>query len=124
MWRSVAYAPIGDLARYHGDMRTDNTYSILPAYTTNGYLPCTGIRKGYYNKDEVIDWLTNQLLPLCNEYPRERSIIVLDNVSVHVDPRLIEAIEQKSCIVKYLPPYSPDYNPIELSCKSMDEASF
>ena len=115
MWRSMAYAPIGDPARYHRDMRRGDTYSILPAYTTDGYLPCTGIKKGYYNKDEIIDWLTNQLLPLCNEYPRERSVIVLDNVSVHVDPRIIEAIEQKGCIVKYLPPYSPDYNPIELT---------
>ncbi len=115
MWRSMAYAPIGDPARYHGDMRRGDTYSILPAYTTAGYLPCTGIKQGYYNKEDILDWLIDRLLPLCNEYPGERSIIVLDNVSVHVDPRIVEAIQIKDCLVKYLPPYSPDYNPIELS---------
>ena len=111
----MAYAPIGDPARYHGDMRRGDTYSILPAYTTEGYLPCTGIKKGYYSKDEILDWLIDHLLPLCNEYPRERSIIVLDNVSIHVDRRIVQAIEEKGCLVKYLPPYSPDYNPIELT---------
>lgn len=115
MWRSMAYAPIGDPARYHGDMRRGDTYSILPAYTTAGYLPCTEIKKGYYSKEDILDWLIDRLLPLCNEYPGERSIIVLDNVSVHVDPRIIEAIQIKGCLVKHLPPYSPDYNPIELT---------
>lgn len=115
MWRSIAYAPIGDPARYHGDMRRGDTYSILPAYTTEGYLPCTGIKKGYYSKDEILDWLINHLLLLCNEYPRERSIIVLDNVSIHVNRRIVQAIEEKGCLVRYLPPCSPDYNPIELT---------
>ena len=115
MWRSMAYAPIGDPARYHGDMRRGDAYSILPAYTTAGYLPCTGVKQGYYRKEDFLDWLIDQLLPLCNEYPGERSIIVLDNVSVHVDPRIVEAIQAKGCLVKYLPPYSPDYNPIELT---------
>jgi transposase len=115
MWRSMAYAPIGDPARYRGDMTRGDSISVLPAYTTAGYLPCTGIKKGYYNKEDIIDWLINRLLPLCNEYPGERSIIVLDNVSIHIDPRIIEAIQAKGCLVKYLPPYSPDYNPIELT---------
>ena len=115
MWRSMAYAPIGDPARYHGDMTRGDAISVLPAYTTEGYLPCTAIKKGWFNKEAILDWLIDELLPLCNEYPGERSIIVLDNVSVHVDPRIIEAIQAKGCLVKYLPPYSPDYNPIELS---------
>ncbi len=93
MWRSMAYTPISDPARYYSDMRRGDTYGILPAYTTKGYLPYTGIKKVYYSKDDIIDWLVNQLLLLYSELPRERSIIVLDNVSVHVDPRIIKAIE-------------------------------
>ena len=115
MWRSMAYAPIGDPARYYTDIRRGDTVSVLPAYTTAGYLPCTAIKKGYFNKEAILDWLIDQLLPLCNEYPGERSIIVLDNVSIHVDPSIVQAIEAKGCLVKYLPPYSPDFNPIELT---------
>ena len=34
----MTYALIDDPARYHDDMRRDNTYSILSAYTTADYL--------------------------------------------------------------------------------------
>ncbi len=115
MWRSIAYTPIGDPARYHADIRRGNTISVLPTYITAGYLPCTAIKKGYFNKEVILDWLIDQLLPLCNEYPGERSIIVLDNVSIHMDPSIVQAIEAKGCLVKYLPPYSPDFNLIELT---------
>ena len=89
MWRSIAYAPIGDPARYQADIRRGDTYSILPAYTTEGYLPCTGVKKGIFNVEHLLDWLANELLPLCNEYPNTRSIIVLDNASIHCDPRIV-----------------------------------
>lgn len=95
-------------------MRIGDTFSVLPAYTTDGYLPCTSIKQGYYNKEDLTKWLTDELLPLCNEYPVNRSIIVLDDVSIHVDARIVDAIKAKGCLVKYLPPHSPDYNPIEL----------
>ena len=115
MWRCIAYASIGDPARYHGDIERGDTYSVLPVYTTAGYLPCTEIKQGFYSKEDLLDWLINRLLSLCNEYLRDRSLIVLDNVSVHVDPRIVEAIQAKGCLVKYLPSYSPDYTPIELT---------
>lgn len=41
-WRGYAYAPIGDPARWSDAVRRGDTWSILPAYTTEGYLPCTG----------------------------------------------------------------------------------
>ena len=88
MWRLMAYAPISDPARYHGDIRRGDTYSILHIYTTEGYLACTGIKKGYYNKFDLIQWLTEELLPLCNEYPGDRSIILLDNNSTYIDVRV------------------------------------
>ena len=115
MWRSMAYAPIGDPARYYTDIERGQTYSILSAYTISGYLPCTGIKEGFYNTNEFIDWLTEELLPLYNEYPRERSIICLDNVSIHINHRVQDAIEAKGCLIIYLPPYLPDFNPIELT---------
>ena len=92
MWRFIAYTPIGDPAQYYTDIRRGDTVSVLSIYTTAGYLPYTGIKKGYYSKEDILDWLIDRLLLLYNEYPRECSIIVLDNVSVHVDPRIIEAI--------------------------------
>lgn len=39
----------------------------------------------------------------------------MDNASIHCPQRITDAIEAHDCLIKYLPPYSPDYDPIELS---------
>ena len=40
-------------------------------------------------------------------------IVVLDNLSAHKGGRVSELIEGRGCQLLYLPPYSPDLNPIE-----------
>ena len=40
-------------------------------------------------------------------------IVVMDNLSVHKRSGVLEAIEAVGCAVWFLPPYSPDLNPIE-----------
>jgi transposase len=40
-------------------------------------------------------------------------IVVMDNLSSHKGPRVRELIEGRGCELLYLPPYSPDLNPIE-----------
>lgn len=44
---------------------------------------------------------------------RSGQIVILDNLSIHLGPRVKEAIEERSCQVLFLPPYSPDFSPIE-----------
>lgn len=44
---------------------------------------------------------------------RPRDIVVMDNLSSHKDAGVIAAIESAGAIVCFLPPYSPDLNPIE-----------
>nr|CAI0341676.1 hypothetical protein SHINE37_80066 [Rhizobiaceae bacterium] len=40
-------------------------------------------------------------------------IVVMDNLSSHKGPRVREMIESIGARLEYLPPYSPDFNPIE-----------
>jgi transposase len=40
-------------------------------------------------------------------------VVVMDNLSAHKGERVRELIEAKGCELVYLPPYSPDFNPIE-----------
>ena len=44
---------------------------------------------------------------------RPGDVVVLDNLAVHKQPEVRAAIEQAGALVRFLPPYSPDFNPIE-----------
>jgi len=44
---------------------------------------------------------------------RGGQIVVVDNLSAHKRERARELIEERGCKLLYLPPYSPDLNPIE-----------
>ncbi len=44
---------------------------------------------------------------------RPGDIVVMDNLSAHKDPAVIRAIQRSGATVWHLPPYSPDFNPIE-----------
>ena len=67
----------------------------------------------------VVDGATNQevfrayvkqiLLPTL----RTGDVVVLDNLSAHKDSQAIARIESVGATVIFLPPYSPDFNPIE-----------
>ncbi|KAF7374023.1 DDE family endonuclease [Mycena sanguinolenta] len=53
------------------------------------------------------------LLDNMNPYPGPNSVIVMDNASIHKSAALHPMIEQRGMRLEYLPPYSPDYDPIE-----------
>jgi hypothetical protein len=40
-------------------------------------------------------------------------LVIMDNLSAHKPARVGELIESRGCELIYLPPYSPDFNPIE-----------
>lgn len=61
------------------------------------------------NSDIFYAWLTQDLLP---KTPHG-SVIVLDNATFHKRNDMTYAIRQAGCIPEFLPPYSPDLNPIE-----------
>lgn len=56
--------------------------------------------------ESYVKWM---LLP---EIP-EGSIVVMDNLSAHKSPRIAQLLREAGSELRYLPPYSPDFNPIE-----------
>jgi transposase len=44
---------------------------------------------------------------------RKGQVLVLDNLAAHNDRRVDELIEAAGCTALRLPPYSPEFNPIE-----------
>ena len=54
-------------------------------------------------------WFSNQLLPSLEQ----GTVIVMDNASFHSKKRLLLAAQNAGCSLLFLPPYSPELNPIE-----------
>ena len=54
-------------------------------------------------------WFSNQLLPSLDK----GTVIVMDNASFHSKKRLLSAAQFAGCRLLFLPPYSPELNPIE-----------
>jgi transposase len=50
-----------------------------------------------------------------NPYPQDKSILILDNCAIHKTRALREIMEGLGHVLLFLPPYSPDFNPIEES---------
>jgi transposase len=61
------------------------------------------------NTENFNDWIEKDLIPQLHE----GDVVIMDNASFHKSKRTKELIEQAGCNVLYLPPYSPDFNPIE-----------
>ena len=45
---------------------------------------------------------------------RPGDVVVMDNLTAHKRPKIKRMIEEAGARVLYLPPYSPDFNPIEM----------
>lgn len=70
---------------------------------------------GTTDGDSFYDFLHTHLLPHLQPYNGENphSIVVLDNCSIHHIHEVTQVIHSVGALVIFLPPYSPDFNPIE-----------
>ena len=64
---------------------------------------------GTMNGELFESWFVNQLLPALPE----EAVIVMDNACFHRKKRLNELTEKNGRTLIFLPPYSPELNPIE-----------
>ena len=58
-------------------------------------------------------FVEEQVLPYYSLYLGPRLVLILDNVLIHKLARLRELYKQYSVKLRFLPLYSPDYNPIK-----------
>jgi transposase len=65
--------------------------------------------EGSTNRTVFETYLEYVLCPML----QEGQVVVMDNLSAHKGERVREMIEGEGCELVYLPPYSPDFNPIE-----------
>lgn len=106
---------MGETTRWSDDMDRGSTFSILPVYTTENYLPFARIQEGFFNAEEFPARITDELLLLCQRFPAPRSIMCLDNLGTHTDPHVQIAIKGAGLKMLFLSPLFPDFSPIELT---------
>ena len=105
-WSPVGITPVQTERFHRGDR-----YHILPAYTQDGVL-LARIYQGSTDGEVFEDFL-GELLQWCGRWPQAKSVLVMDNASFHRSDRVDELCAEAGVILVYLPPYSPDLNPIE-----------
>lgn len=75
----------------------------------NGNLIAPFTVDGSCNRIVFEMWLENVLLPTL----QPGQLVIMDNAAFHKGGRIQQLIEEAGCQLLYLPPYSPDLNPIE-----------
>jgi transposase len=65
--------------------------------------------EGTINAATFNSWIEHDLLP---KLP-QKSVVIMDNAAFHKDKSMQEQLMKAGVTLEYLPPYSPDLNPIE-----------
>jgi transposase len=110
-FRRMGWSPLGvtpvQVARFQREKR----YQILPAYTQDGII----LARVFLGSTDgtVFEDFVEQLLPLCSRWPEPKSVLVMDNATIHHTERIEQMCRDAGVKLVYLPPYSPDLNPIE-----------
>lgn len=85
-------------------------HSVLGAMSLCGMVG-TFQKEGSIKRVDLEDFLLKDLLPRLER----GSVLVLDNARSHHGGELARIVKEAGCSILYLPPYSPDLNPIELA---------
>ena len=93
-------------------VKRSDRWSVLPAYSMDGILTYH-IYQGGIDGERYVWFVRDIVLPLCNPHPGPNSVLVMDNCRIHHHHDVQRACDEAGVILIYLPPYSPDLNPIE-----------
>ena len=111
-WAARSERLVGEVP--HGHWHT-NTF--VAGLTLEGVIAPLMI-DGAMNAATFEQWVESALAPQLSK----RAIVVMDNLAAHKGQRVRELIEAAGAEVRYLPPYSPDLNPIELAFAKLKQA--
>jgi transposase len=102
--------------RAHGGQRCKDacphghweTTTMLSSVKLDGSTECV-VFDGAVDKSIFCEYIDKILSPSL----QKGDVVIMDNLSSHKNNKVLEIIEGKGARVLFLPPYSPDFNPIE-----------
>lgn len=89
----------------HGHWKTT---TFVGALTLRGFV-APWVLDGPINHDAFETYVGKVLVPEL----RSGDVVIMDNLSSHKGDKVREMIEAAGATLRFLPPYSPDFNPIE-----------
>jgi transposase len=116
MTRLRGRAPLGQrlIAKVpHGHWKTT---TLIAAMDSHG-IRCSTTVDGAVNRDVFEAFVQQVLMPTL----KIGDIVVMDNLSSHKGQRVRVMIESTGAMLLFLPPYSPDLNPIELAFSKLKQ---
>jgi len=117
--RKFGWSPQGVPCRVRLPGRRTERWSILPALTVDGWLDYE-LHQGSFDA-ERFEAFIERVLEHMNPFPQRHSVLLLDNASIHHSERVTTTCREKGVIMAFLPPYAPDFNPIEIAFHELKE---
>jgi len=108
MTRLRARAPKGERAYGSVPRNRGKNTTLIASMTAEGMGPCLAV-VGSTTKAVFEAYVERALAPSL----RPGRVVVMDNLGAHRGERVRKLIEARGCSLLFLPPYSPDFSPIE-----------
>jgi transposase len=108
--RRYARSPRGMRIADHTPCSHWQTHTVIAALRSTE-LTATAVFDGPIDSDTFRAYVDQVLVGTL----KPGDVVVLDNLAAHKQPEVRVAIEQAGAFLRFLPPYSPDFNPIELA---------
>lgn len=112
LYRKYGYAFRGERAEVHRLVIRGKRVSSIAAISSTGVVDVHMTTESV-NGDTFFDFVRGSLIPNMLPYPNPKSIIIMDNCSIHHVGHVAALLEEMGILHLFLPPYSPDLNPIE-----------
>jgi transposase len=103
-----AWSPKGQRAYCSVPRNRGKNTTVLSSITMEGMGPSLAV-EGATTAVVFETYVERVLSPML----RPGQVVVMDNLTAHKGERVRELIVERGCELIYLPPYSPDFNPIE-----------
>src|SRR5437867_7302311 len=108
--RRYARSLCGDRVSDHTPCSHWQTHTVVAALRPTE-MTATAVFDGPFDSATFRAYVEQVLVPTL----RRGDVVVLDNLAAHKQPEVRAAIEQAGAHMRFLPPSSPDFNPIELA---------
>ena len=107
-FRRYAYAPKGIRVQAQVPSHRYTTTTLIAA-RLDGCFTAPLLFEGSCDKIAFNTWLSEMLCPLLDD----NSVVIMDNASFHKGSQTAALIRASGASLLFLPPYSPELNPIE-----------